>query len=731
MRKLFKIFAFIFIVFIVVAVCFIFCMMVSVSGYSLDVSKLKNKSIKVDYYDKNGEIFYTDNLGYKGDFISIDKLNKNTINAFVSIEDKRFFNHNGIDYVRILGATLSNIKSASYKEGGSTISQQLIKNTHLSSEKTLKRKFAEIKITKQLEKRFTKNQILEKYLNTIYFGNGAYGINNASKVYFNKTADKLTLSEACLLAGIIKAPSKYSPFDNYENSKSRKDLVLKTMLNNGFIDKTTYLSAIDKDVEVIKSTDNKVYSPYVLGVKSELEKILSVNPYILNKNVKIYTFLDKDIQKEISELTVLNCPKTDKSQIIINSKNNGIIAFYTNNSILKRNPASCVKPWLVYAPMINDKVITESTVITDEAIDFNGYSPKNYGGKFYGNVTVKTALANSLNVPAVKLLSGYTLEKANNYTNKMNVNLLNCDLTCALGGIKNGMTLNELCDCYSPFANNGIYNNSAFIDKVYIENSLIYNYKPNNVSVFSPGTAFIINDILKEGVKSGTSKNLNVFDFDICAKTGTNGTKNGNTDAYSISYTPNHIIGVWLGNIDGSNMPNTITGGTYPTIYNREMVKILYKNNKPDTFTIPSRVIKANIDEETLLKEQKTYLSNTGTDYYYIKGTEPKEFLIENISDNIKKLKNKITLNDGLVEIFIPDINYKKLKIVRSYKHNKKTIYNGIYKSKINDKLYDFGEYEYTLYLTDSANKIHVFKLPKVNYTKKSLSILDNDWWKE
>ncbi len=731
MRKFLKVLAFIFLAFAVIILCSGLIVLASVKDFNLDAEKLNNKSVKVDYYDDTGTVFYSEYLGGKGDFISLEKLSKNTLNAFISIEDKRFYKHNGVDFIRILGATFSNVKSMSFKEGGSTISQQLIKNTHLSNEKTLKRKFAEIKITKQLEKRYTKNEILEIYLNTIYFGKGAYGINSASKAYFNKTADKLTLNEASTLAGIIKAPSKYSPTTNYQNCLDRKNLVLKTMLDNGYISKEVYKNTIDLPIILTENTDNLHFSPYILAVKNEFENTLNNNPYLIKGNVKIYTYLSSDLQKQICDISVANLPKTDKSQIIINSKNNGVIAFYTNNSIYKRNPASCVKPWLVYAPMINDKVITESTVIKDEKVDFNGYTPNNYGGKWFGNVTVKTALSKSLNIPAVKLLNGYTLEKANEYTKKMGVDIKNGNLTYALGGIDGGMTLQQLCDCYSTFNSNGYFTSSAFIDKIYIDNLLTYNRKPINISVFSPETAYVINDILKESVISGTSKNLKGFDFDVCAKTGTNGNSNGNLDAYSISYTTNHIIGVWLGNSDGSFMPNSVSGGTYPTIFNREMLKILYKNRKPNNFIAPSGIIRSSIDEETLLKEEKTYLTTEldGALYYYIIGTEPKEFKnIENlINDDI--LENKITLKNGIVEILIKNDSYNKLKVVKKRKNFTKTIYNGEFLSKFSDKLVDFGEYQYTLYLTDIHDKIHVITMPKVNYTKSSLSIFDNDWW--
>ena len=313
----------------------------------------------------------------------------------------------------------------------------------------------------------------------------------------------------------------------------------------------------------------------------------------------------------------------------------------------------------------------------------------------------------------------------------MGIDIKNGNLTYALGGIDGGMTLKELCDCYSTFNDNGNFTSSAFIDKIYVNNLLTYNRKINKVNVFSPQTAYIINDILKESVISGTSKNLKGFDFDICAKTGTNGNSNGNLDAYSISYTSNHIIGVWLGNSDGSYMSNTVSGGTYPTIYNREMLKILYKNYKPNNFAMPSGIIESKIDEEILLKEEKTYLSNdtNSASYYYIIGTEPKEYLIK---ENLSKediIENKINLNNGIVEILIKNNYYKQLKIIQKHKNFTKTVYNGEFINKFTEKLANFGEYQYTLRLTDLYGKTHVITMPKINFTKKSLSILDNDWW--
>ena len=228
MKKTIKIFLIvIFSIFLIVS-AFLLFFHITLIDVKFDKNRLINLNHTVTCYDSNGEIFSVESNG-----VSVsdnEEIPEHTKQAFISIEDKRFYKHNGIDFKGLLRATFNNIKSFSLKEGASTISQQLIKNTHLSNEKTLKRKFSEIKLTRELEKQYDKNKILETYLNTIYFGDGCYGITTASKHYFNKSPSELNINESAVLAGIIKAPSNYSPVNNYEKCFERKNLVLKEML---------------------------------------------------------------------------------------------------------------------------------------------------------------------------------------------------------------------------------------------------------------------------------------------------------------------------------------------------------------------------------------------------------------------------------------------------------------------------------------------------------------------
>lgn len=720
MKKAIKITGFILLILLILCLGVIILTSIVVKDEKIDLSKLVSNRNEIKVYSYQGNVISENSTSDGGKYIKAHQLKDYTKNAFVAIEDKRFYNHNGVDYKRIVGATLKNIKNGFFKEGASTITQQLVKNTHLSNEKTVNRKLKEIKLAIELEKLYSKEKILECYLNTIYFGNGAYGIEQASKTYFNKSASQLSLNESAMLAGMIKAPSKYSLTNNYQSAIERKNLVLNEMYNQNYITKSQLIVSSNEKISFIKQEKN-VYDDYVNAVLSQLESIENFSPYF-NKTIKIYTYLDENLQAEISTATL---EEYDVNKIVINSKINGVSAYCGENYNLKRCPASCVKPWLVYAPMIDDGYIKESSVISDSEIYFGDYSPKNYDGKTQGNVTVKDALKKSLNIPAVKLLNGYTIKKANNYTKKLGVDIENENLSVALGSINNGMSLFDLCNVYSVFNNEGIYKNSSFINKVYIDNVKIYEFKPDTNKVFSSETAFIINDVLKSAVKDGSSKKLNFLPYELCAKTGTNGVKNGNYDAYSIAYTTEHIVGVWVGNYDNEIMPNTVTGGNHPTIISSKILSSIYKNYNPKPFNIPSNVIAKQIDKNTLLNEQREYIVDEGEKFYYIKGSEPTLYL-KDLKPEI--YNQKITLNKSLAVIDFEFKNAKNLKIFKTYLNKTELVYDGKPMSKFIDRLSDFGVYNYKIELYNNEEMID-YTFSPLKFSENSLPILNNDNW--
>ncbi len=720
MRKLLKVCLFLILTSVVLFITFAISFFFATKNAKLNPNNFTDGSNTIEICSNLGNQIFVKNSKNNGEYVNIEDIKDYTKNAFIAIEDRRFYTHNGIDFKRIVGATLTNIKNLSFKEGASTITQQLVKNTHLSSEKTISRKLKEIKIALEIEKTYDKDKILELYLNTIYFGKGAYGIERASNVYFSKSAKELNVNESAVLAGIIKAPSKYSPINDYNECFSRKNVVLKSMQDCGYLTQTEYDKYKNEDIK-LNLNNNDVNGDYINAVLLEYENSNYFNPYA--KNVKINTFLDENLQREIYNFKTQNY---STSKIVINNKTRGVIAFFGKNSNMKRCPASCVKPWLVYAPMINDGYIKECSVIKDEKVNFNGYSPKNYNDLYNGEVTVKSAISKSLNVPPVKLLNDYGIDKVNKYTSKMGINLNDQSLACALGSIDGGLTLKELSDCYSPFNNEGNYSKSSFIKDIYSNNVKIYEYTPKISNVFTKETAYIINDSLKDAVKNGTSKKLRSIPFEVCAKTGTNGNENGNYDAYSISYTTEHIIGTWIGNEDNSIMPNSITGSNEPTQIAYNVLTTLYKSHSPKPFDKPNNVVTLPIDNEILLKDKIEVVREGGENYNFILGSEPKLLYDSYVSPNIESANINVKNNLVTLNFTLKNVDY--IEIVRTFNKEKKIVYKGDLIDNYKEYLTNYGVYGYSIIAVKNDKK-SIFNFSNVNYLEKNHSILSDDKW--
>jgi len=618
MKKIFKISLLLLLTILLVVFSFLLYLSIATKNVKFKKEYLNKKFTFTQFYDINNNLieFQNNEVNYTSNIPNHVK------NAFISVEDKRFYSHNGIDYIRLIKAMLVNVKNFSFSQGASTISQQLIKNTHLSNEKTIKRKFIEIKLTKELEKFYTKEEILLFYLNNIYFGENAYGISNASKLYFNKKVEELNVSEAALLAGIVKAPSIYNPIKNPKYALKRKDLVLKLMKKNNFIDENIYQSELNREISFNNEFKTQV-NKYTTEIFDELKTILNT-PYV-NKNYKVYTYLDLDLQKQIENISIEeNC---EKKYIIIDNKTMGVKAYYSTCQNLLRQPASTIKPLLVYGPAYNEKIVNLQTKILDNKTNFNGYIPKNFNDKYYGYISCKDALSKSLNVPSVKLLNSIGLNKIKKYSKKFNIEINNENLSLALGNLESGISLKHLTSCYSTFVNDGNYSTCAFIKEIKNEKGkTIYKHFNKKTNVFSKESSYIINYNLMDCVKNGTGKKIADLPYQICAKTGTNGNKNGNIDAYSISYTTNHTVGIWLGAKNNQFLSNNCTGSSHPTIIAKNIYKILYKDNQPNKFIKPDNVLTIKYDKDRYDKNYEIVLSENDNYYegLFIKGTEPK-----------------------------------------------------------------------------------------------------------
>ena len=612
-------------------------------GISLDTNnlKLQNPSQTISVFDSNLNKIKPN----KDSYIHLSKLSSNTKNAFICAEDKRFYKHKGIDLIRIGGAVISNLKTKSFSQGASTISQQLVKNTQLSNEKTINRKLKEIKLTKELEKNYNKNEIFELYLNNIYFGNGCYGIENAAWHYFSKSASNLTLSESALLAGVINAPSFYDIENNLSRAVERRDLILTLMKDYNKISETEFIEAKNENINTIISDISGNQNIFKTIISEACEILKTTETKLNNSNLKIYTSIDSKLNEKIKTISDSYKSDSQKATIVLNNKTHQIVGISGNNKILnnKWQPGSTIKPILVYAPAIEKGLISPATKILDNKISFSGYSPENADKKYHGYISCKTALSKSYNIPAVKLLNELGISEAKSFAQKLGITFETSDnhLALALGGFETGVTPKTLCDAYSCFARLGKFSKSTYINKITKDGKTIYENKNSESVAMSESTAFLINDILSECAKTGTAKRLSNLPFSVCSKTGTVGKINStkNQLAYNISYTPNHTI---LTLIQGENLPENINGSTHPTMINKEILQTIYKNYNPETFKQPKTIELIKLDKTNY--EQNSLVQTDSDDnikeYFHVNNI-PQKIPENNILKAINLPKHK------------------------------------------------------------------------------------------
>ncbi len=732
----------------IILICVLTVLLILFSTYAiitknavLDPNKLTGAGQNVLIYDDDGNEVISASLDAKNKSVSIKNLQPQTINAFIASEDRSFYKHNGLNYKRMVKALFKNIASRSFKEGASTISQQLIKNTHLSNDKTIKRKLNEIKLTKKLEKKYDKDEILEMYLNTIYFGHNCYGLQSAAEFYFNKKAENLDLTESATLVGLLTSPNNYSPFKNPEKSLSRRNIVLKCMADCGYIDNATYSEAIKEPLNAVKTTREDLYGDYVSALFDEIEEI-DFDYYALNDGCVIKTYLKPDLQKYIESIKYA----WDNSVIVTDNLSGGVNAYKSTICGAKRQPGSTVKPIFVYAPSIEERLLNPYTKIMDEKIDYNGYSPENFDKQYHGFVTVRDSIKNSYNVPAVKTLNALTIPKCEKYLTAMDVKLDDDEknLSLSLGGMKYGLSLKEIADKYSIFPNGGNYRPSHFIKEILSKDGKTL-YKNDAISnnVFSKGTCSLINDILLETAKSGTAKKLKELNFDVAAKTGTCGNGEGNTDAYAISYTSQNCVAVWLGNAD--NKRSGITGGTDCCNILKPLLSNMYANGKPDPLDTESDTVTIGIDREEYNENNKFIIADSYSpelnvmNIKVLKGNEPLQVSDRFVNPSIKT--PSITVNNNVVNINLCHAKYYSFIIKRGQNGKFETIYDGNWQQTISDKPNEgYYTYSVTPYYKNGSNVFFgkEIVLPPINLTNdnkapqiKIPDIAYKDWYNQ
>lgn len=605
----------------------------SASKIEIDSAKLSAPFTTIEVYDRDNKPIKEENTVNES-YAEISTISEDTKNAFISIEDKEFYKHNGVNYKRIVKAMLSNLKAMKFKEGASTITQQLIKNSHLTSAKTFERKITEIALSTKLEKQFSKDEILEQYLNIIYFGNNCYGIEEASEYYFSKPAKELKLEESALLAGMIKSPSKYCPIKHPDNALKRRNLVLSEMEKDGVISADEAVRAKSQPINLEINTEHKnKLNSYSQASIDEAEEILHLPAQqIALQGYKIYTYQNEKLQNDLNDAIDSVNIESNFAGIVVDNLSHGVVAFRGdgNYKILDcpRQPGSCIKPVLVYGPALNEDIIYPCTQILDEKTDISGFAPKNVGGVYHGYVSARESLAKSINIPAVKILSYVGIDKAKQYAEEVGINFDEKDegYCLALGGMTYGVNVLQLAGAYSTFANAGMYSAPKFISFITDKNGkIVYINKPQEKQVFRQDSSYLLTDMLKTCTESGTGKKLAELGMPLASKTGTvgkSGTKQ-NLDAWNVSYSPNLTCAVWLGNLD--NSPIDYTGGNQPT----QIVKNFYsKNKESNDFEKPDMIVEKKIDTTELEENHRVVLAN---DYMPERYTKAEMFSIFNL----------------------------------------------------------------------------------------------------
>ena len=610
----------------------------------LDISRLSALAQTSSMYDMNGELMSELRGSENRIIVSLDEIPLHTRQAFIAAEDLRFYDHRGIDVYRILGALRSNLKSGSLAEGASTITQQLAKLTHLSAEKTIRRKLEEINLAFQIEKVYNKDEILAMYLNTVYFGRGAYGIQAAAQAYFGVDAEDLTLNQSASLAAIIKAPSIYAPHISPSNNRSRRQYILSVMAENGFISQEEKQAALDESIWVLaQEAEKQLYSWYIDEALRESAELLGLSAdEVIQGGFKIYTAYDARLQTIADEVyadsSFFPAAASDGTPIqsamaVVDTNNGAVLAMiggrdYTvrrglnRATQMRRQPGSALKPLAVYGPAL-ELGYTTASVLLDEKTSFGSYTPRNAGDRYYGLVTMRTAIRNSLNTTAVRLLEEIGLDASIQYLNKMGIPTRNSDrnLSLALGSMTYGVTPVELAAAYVPYANGGIYHQPYCVERIEtVDGSNVYERKDSGKQVLSAHNAFLMTSLLQSVVSSGTGTRMLAANTPIAGKTGTVSMTGGNRDIWMTAYTPEISVAVWMGydQTDAKHkISNGITGGRNTASLAAAFFKKAYADREKPDFSQPDGLVWLTLDKRALTSRGSIMLASDKTPKEY------------------------------------------------------------------------------------------------------------------
>ncbi|MGM0237929.1 PBP1A family penicillin-binding protein [Enterococcus sp. AZ103] len=588
---------------ILVTSIYLFVLAKSVDVETLE-SSLKQSTVIYDQDSQKAGTLY----GQKGTYVEADQISDSVKNAVVSTEDRRFYEHHGFDIKGIARAALGIVTSGRITGGGSTITQQLAKNAYLSQDQTFQRKAKELFMALEIEKKYSKDEILTMYLNNSYFGNGVWGVQDAAHKYFGVDASQLTVGESATIAGMLKGPSIYNPIDNLENATNRRNTVLSLMAENGKIsaEEQTQQASVD-----LGSLLNDTYSSEEAGYTypSYFDAVINeaVDRYgisekaLLNNGYQVYTALDQDYQKQMESTydNDYNFPAAaadgvapQSASVALNPQNGGVQALvgrrgehvfreFNFATQMRRSPGSTLKPLSVYAPAL-ESGYTPSSTLQDSPLDY--YDVKNYDGTYSGEAAMYQAVAQSLNIPAVWLLHEMGIEKGFNKVEEFGIDLDDSDkyYGLALGGLKTGASPLEMARAYGAFANEGKMYDPYLITKIIDSTGavIVDNTKPKYEQVVSKKVANEMTSMLLGVFSNGTGVEAAPYGYTVAGKTGTTETNFDATkvnDQWIVGYTPNVVISTWLGyeNVSESHYLTGTSGQQVGQIFKSEAEGIL------------------------------------------------------------------------------------------------------------------------------------------------------------
>jgi len=570
------------IIFFVLAFGFIFESYLLIGAKTTDISDLPAKlQVTTEFYDQDGT--YAGEISNdSGTYLSLDEISTNIQDAVISTEDKRFYSHNGFDIIGIGRAAVGYITSGGIVGGGSTITQQLVKNAFLDNDQSIIRKLKELFLAFEIEKNYTKEEILEMYLNNAYFGNGAYGVEDASQKYFGMSASEVPVEDAAVIAGALKGPTIYNPVDDYDATLERRDTILQLMADNEFLTQEEADAAIATEmVQMNNEIANDAYAyPYYFDavINEAINKFGLTEEDIMNGNYKIYTNLNQTYQTEMqtayADTTIFpTSPSGEPAQsasVMMDPTTGGVYATvggtgeytfrgYNRGTQISRNPASTIKPLLVYALALENGYTAQS-VIPDEVTSYdagNGevWAPENWNFESVGEILLWDAVAKSKNTSAVWMMNEMGVEASLEQLAKFGIPYEEADknLTTALGALENGVSPLQMASAYTAFANEGVRSEGYFITRIEDQqgNVVVEEQEPTQNQAVSAEVAEEMTSILLSVYdEGGTGATIEPEGYEVAGKTGSNESQDstlGNSDEWDIAYTPDFVLATWYG----------------------------------------------------------------------------------------------------------------------------------------------------------------------------------------